>query len=243
MSAATVVLVHGAWHGAWCWETVAAQLAAAGVGVIAVDLPGRGDNCEPLADLHGDAQAVTTVLDAVGGPIVLVGHSYGGAVVTEAGVHGRVRELVYVAAFNLEQGETIAYAAAEEARAARLDHSGRPKLGDALVSDDDGETTSVRADMAVPLFYNTCEADAAAWAVARLGRHRMANFAQEAATCGWRDRPSTYVICREDNAVHPDLQRILARRATRSIELPTDHSPFLSQPASVSALLAELAHG
>lgn len=240
VSRPTLVLVHGAWHGAWCWDFVSPLLTAAGLEVVCVDLPGRGENMEALADLHGDAQAVTAVLDAISAPIVLVGHSYGGAVVTEAGVHDRVVHLVYIAAFALEQGETVAHAAADEARAARLDHTGRPKLADALISDDDGKTTTVRSDMAVRLFYNECPPAVASWAVPRLGRHRMGNFDQEVAACGWRAHPSTYIACGLDNAVHPDLQRIMAKRTTRSVELAADHSPFLGRPQEIAELLTAI---
>lgn len=241
MTAATVMLVHGAWHGAWCWDLVVAELRTLGVETVALDLPGRGTNLDALGDLHADATAVTVALDQVDAPVVLVGHSYGGAVVTEAGVHPAVAHLVYLAAFNLEAGETVGYAAADEARAARLDHTGRPRLNDCLVSDDDGATTTVRADAASGLFYNQCQADLVSWAIPHLGAHRMANFGQEASACGWRAHPSTYVACTNDNAVHPDLQRILARRATRCLEWDSDHSPFLSHPDLVVDLLSSLA--
>lgn len=82
--ARSVVLVHGAWHGSWCWERVAPLVRDAGVDVTAVDLPSRSD---ALGDLHGDAAHVRSVLDASGGDVVLVGHSYGGAVITGAGDH------------------------------------------------------------------------------------------------------------------------------------------------------------
>ena len=68
-----VVLVHGAWHGAWCWEPAIAALAAAGVTALAVDLPGHGDDPGPLGDLHGDAAHVTSVLNSLDGPVVLAG--------------------------------------------------------------------------------------------------------------------------------------------------------------------------
>jgi pimeloyl-ACP methyl ester carboxylesterase len=216
-------------------------LSTAGLEVIAVDLPGRGHSVEPLADLHGDADAVTNVLDAIDGPVLLVGHSYGGAVVTEAGTHPRVDRLVYIAAFNLEVGECVGRAAEAEAKAAQLDHTGRPRLQDALVSDDGGEITTIAADRATPLFYNTTPQELADWAVPRLGRHRMSNFGQEVDRCGWSDRPSTYAVCTQDNAVHPQLQRILARRATDAVEWDTDHSPFLSRPDLVADLLVQLA--
>jgi pimeloyl-ACP methyl ester carboxylesterase len=240
MSGPTIVLVHGAWHGAWCWDLVRDRLESAGVDVVAVDLPGHGANLEPLADLHGDAAAVTSALDALDRPVVLVGHSYGGAVVTEAGAHHRVAHVVYIAAFNLTHGECVGRAAADEAITAHIDHSGRPELGAALTRDEGGESTSVLAELAAPIFYNDCTAERALWAIARLGRQRMANFSDVPSAIAWQDRPSTYVICGDDNAVHPDLQRILARRATTSIEWTTGHSPFLSQPQMVSELLQKV---
>ena len=184
---------------------------------------------------------MTSVLDSLDGPVVLVGHSYGGAVVTEAGAHERVEHLVYIAAFNLDEGESVGRAAADDPLTAHIDHSGRPNLRAALTSDDGGETTSVVASLAAQLFYNDCTAEAATRATARLGRQRMANFSDRIAAIAWRGRPSTYVVCRDDNCVHPDLQRILARRATTSIEWPTGHSPFLSQPELVAPVLLALA--
>lgn len=237
MSSPTIVLVHGAWHGAWCWDLVTHLLEAEGADVIAIDLPGHGASSQPLADLQGDAAAVRTVLDRLDVPVVLVGHSYGGAVVTEAGAHELVSQLVYIAAFNLDEGETVGRAAIDDPLTAAIDHSGRPNLRAALSSDDGGETTSIVTDLATPLFYNDCTDEMVTWATGRLGRQRMANFSDRAASIAWRDRPSTYVVCRDDNCVHPDLQRILARRATTSIEWPTGHSPFLSQPALVATLL------
>jgi len=126
---ATVVLVHGAWHGAWCWERVVARLTAAGVPTIAIDLPGHGADDGPLGDLHVDAARVRQALGTAAGPVVLVGHSYGGAVITEAGDYPAVSELVYLAALTLDTGETCGSAAAGEAAIAAVDHSGRPDLG------------------------------------------------------------------------------------------------------------------
>ncbi|MGB8224842.1 MAG: alpha/beta fold hydrolase, partial [Polyangiales bacterium] len=81
-----IVLVHGAWHGAWAWDRVLPLLTAAGVPVTALDLPGRGASTAPLGDLHADAKAVTSELERHDS-VILVGHSYGGAVITEAGHH------------------------------------------------------------------------------------------------------------------------------------------------------------
>src|SRR5207302_1944698 len=108
LMARSVVLVHGAWHGSWCWGRVMPLLRDAGVDTTAVDLPSRSD---PLGDLHGDAAHVRSVLDASAGEVVLVGHSYGGAVITGAGTHDAVAHLVYLCAFALDKGESCMAAA------------------------------------------------------------------------------------------------------------------------------------
>src|SRR5215468_763472 len=136
-----VVLVHGAWHGAWCWGPAIAALAAAGVTALAVDLPGHGDDPGPLGDLHGDAAHVRAVLDALDGPVVLAGHAYGGAVITEAGSHRAVSHLVYLAAFALDDGESCNNAARQEAAAEGISHTGRPDLAAGYVAGPDGIAT------------------------------------------------------------------------------------------------------
>ncbi len=82
-----VVLVHGAWHGAWCWAAVQAELDGRGLASLAVDLPGHGASTLPFTDLAGDAAHVADVVARAARPVVLVGHSYGGAVIGEAGAH------------------------------------------------------------------------------------------------------------------------------------------------------------
>ena len=107
-----VVLVHGAWHGAWCWASLQAELERRGVPSLAVDLPGHGASTAPLSDLYGDAAEVSNVLTmlrdrGVTDP-VLVGHSYGGAVITEASHRTPLAShLVYIAAFALNSGESV----------------------------------------------------------------------------------------------------------------------------------------
>src|SRR3954468_22770120 len=119
---ATLVLVHGAWHGAWCWERLTPLLDDAGVPWIAVDLPGHGEDPGPMTDMYGDADHVRRVLDSVDGEVVLVGHSYGGIVITDVGVHPAVRHLVYIAAFAVDADESAMSAVADEALAAGVEH-------------------------------------------------------------------------------------------------------------------------
>ncbi|MBA2281986.1 MAG: alpha/beta hydrolase [Acidimicrobiia bacterium] len=235
----TVVLVHGAWHGAWCWASVLAGLDERAVPAIAVDLPGHGASTEPFSDLHGDAAHVTEVLDAIqagGAPgVVLVGHSYGGAVITEAGTHPVVDRLVYIAAFPPDQDETVLGLA--------LAHPEQSELGPAMRFGDDG-TSTVDPALAGAVFYEDCAPDDVERAVGLLGAHPMRTFDQPPAAVAWRARPTTYVVCGADRAVVPGLQRELAARipAAAIVEWPdASHSPFLSQPGDVVDLVGVLA--
>jgi pimeloyl-ACP methyl ester carboxylesterase len=237
---ATVVLVHGAWHGAWCWERVVALLDEHHVPTVAVDLPGHGADRRPLADLHGDAAHVRDVVAAINGPVVLVGHSYGGAVITEAGTAENVSELVYICAFAIHEDESCASAGTAEPEVATITHKGRPSLGKAMQTDDGIATLD--PDLAPACLYNQCDPEAVAWALSRLGPESMTGLAQSPSEVAWRTKPSTYAVCIDDQGVHPDLQRVLARRCTTSVEWPTDHSPFLCRPDLVADLLADLAH-
>ena len=236
-----VVLVHGAWHGAWAWERVLPLLTAAEIPSTAVDLPGHGRDGGPLGDLHTDAARVRETLDQVDDGVILVGHSYGGAVITEAGAHSRVEHLVYIAAFALDHGESCVSAASAEG-ADRISHEGRPSLGDGFNAGPDGLIT-LDPTTAAACFYNDCDPDAVDWALARLGPQPLATLEGTPEEIAWRSKPSTYAVCGDDLAVHPDLQRILARRCGSVVEWPTDHSPFLCRPDLVAGLLAGLARG
>jgi pimeloyl-ACP methyl ester carboxylesterase len=237
---ATVVLVHGAWHGAWCFDRVMPLLAEANVPAAAVDLPGHGRDAGPFTDLHGDASRVRAILDGIEDEVVLLGHSYGGAVITEAGVHPAVKHLVYLCAFPLDSGESCMAAAAEET--ATLSHEGRPSLVDGWVNHPDG-TTTLNSAAAAACLYNDCDARTVAWAVGHLGAQPMSNLGQTPEAVAWRERLSTYVVCSDDLTVHPGLQQVMARRCAQSRVWPTSHSPFASQPALLGRLLAELAMG
>ncbi len=217
-----------------------AGLEGTGTPAVAVDLPGHGADTGPMTDLHGDAERVRSVLDGFDEPVVLVGHSYGGVVITEAGAHPAVDRLVYIASFNLDRDESAVGAATAETQAAAIDHSGRPDVLGAMQLADDG-TSRIDPDAARVLFYDDCPPEVADWAVARLGPHRLDTLSQAPLAVAWRERPSTYAVCALDNIVHPDLQRVLARRADHVVEWPTGHSPFLSRPELVIDLVADVA--
>ncbi len=238
---ATVVLVHGAWHGAWCFDPVMPLLQGAGIDAIAIDLPGHGDDPGPLGDLHGDAARVTETLDRIDGDVVLVGHSYGGAVITEAGVHPNVRHLVYLCAFAIDAGESCMSAAIELSAEHDISFDGDgPSLADAIVAQPDG-TSTINPEVAAACFYDDCDPAVANAAVARLGPQPVVTLGDTPTAVAWRERPSTYAVCTDDLAVPPALQRAMAARCTTSVEWPTSHSPFLSAPALVADLATGLA--
>ena len=215
-------------------------LASRSVECVAIDLPGHGRDQAPLGDVRGDAARVRAELDVVDGGVVLVGHSYGGAVITEAGDHPAVDHLVYIAAFPLDLEESCATAARAESEAERISHEGRPSLATGFVNGPN-DSVSLDPDAAAACLYNGCDPGTTAWAVAQLGPQSLASLQQTPTSVGWRTKPSTYAVCADDLTVHPSLQRILARRCTATVEWPTDHSPFLSRPELVAELIAGLA--
>lgn len=226
-----VVLVHGAWHGAWCFAALQDALDRRGVASYAVDLPGHGASTLPLGDMHGDARHVAEVLARIGRPAVLVGHSYGGAVITQAASLQPVGHLVYLAAFALEAGESIASFNASGPRyEVRINHT--------VTRHDDGTSTLVLPD-AIGALYGDCPPEVVTAAVARLDRQPLATFAQ--AVDATPTAPRTYVTCTRDEAIHPDQQRVMARRCDTEVVLDTDHSPFASATSEVADLLASLA--
>ena len=220
-----VVLVHGAWHGGWCFSWLQQELDRRGIPSYAIDLPGHGASLQPLGDLGTDIEAVQQFLQVLAdrgiSDPVLVGHSYGGAVISQAATGGpSVSALVYLAAFALEAGESVMSALGT------FPHHD-VALGSAIQMGDDG-TSVLDASVAQTALYGSCGQEAINAAISRLTPQPMATMIQPLLHSALGDIPSTYVICSQDQAVHPVHQEIMARRCTDSITLDTDHSPFLS---------------
>ena len=213
----TVVLVHGAWHGAWCWDDVVGRLSGDGLAVVAVDLPSVVSG----GDLYDDARAVREVLDDTPGDKVVVGHSYGGIVITEgaAGAEG-VRHLVYLTAFMLDEGESLA------------DVAGTNPPDWQIVAPD-GKTMTVDGPQRV--FYNTCSPEVADAAAARLRPRRWPRSSNRCArsrgaTCPPRTSSATATRrfrCPRRRRCRRAPARRTASRATtrRSSRTPTPSPP------------------
>jgi pimeloyl-ACP methyl ester carboxylesterase len=230
----TVVLVHGAWHGAWCFAALQHALDDLGVPSYAIDLPGHGASLLPLADLHTDADHVAAVLDRIDGPVVLVGHSYGGAVVSRAAAgRSSVQHLVYLAAFALHADESVM-------SLLRALPPAQVGLAAAMRSHADN-CTVLDPVLAAPALYGDCPAPAVKAALARLSPQPQATMVQPLEISALGTVPSTYVVCQRDDAVHPSHQSAMAERCTHSVAFNCDHSPFLSRTADTAALLHRLA--
>jgi pimeloyl-ACP methyl ester carboxylesterase len=217
-----VVLVHGAFHGAWCWDGVRAALDERGISSHAVELPLQG--------LAADATVARTAIEAAGPGVVVVAHSYGGVVVSEAatGVPG-VRALVYLAAFMLEP---------DEDELSLLSAHGSELLS-SLVPTDSG--VAVDPAKAHRVFYGDSTPKAVAAIIPRL-RPVGGDGSRSTREPAWKSFPSIYVVCTNDAALPVAAQRRMSARAGTVVEWPTDHSPFLTRPDAVADLLADALH-
>lgn len=234
-----VVLVHGAWHGGWCWAPLQAELDRRGIASLAVDLPGHGASAAHLTGLHGDARALGATLDMLcdrdAGPLVLIGHSYGGAVITQAaGGRDDIGHLVYVAAFALDAGESVLGALGSFERR-------DVDLAAAMIPTEDGSATLLDPTTAPAALYGECSPQAVAAAVPRLSPQPMATMTEEVDGSPRTDIESTYVACARDRAVHPDHQAVMAQRCAHRLELDTDHSPFLSATDDMADIVETVA--
>lgn len=228
-----LVLVHGAFHGPWCFDALLAPLRERGIAVTAPELP--------LSSLAEDVAAVRNALDRLAaeptgrnpGPVVLLGHSYGGAVVTAAGDHPAVASLVLLAALAPDDGEPPNGGPVEIAESFLSALRGRP----------DG-SLEVDAARAAELFYPDAPPTAAAAAVRRLRPGNTGRPGERIERAAWRLRPVDYVVCTGDPIILPDAQRALAARTGATVhQMPGDHSPFIARPDALAELLARIAGG
>lgn len=226
-----MLLVHGAWGGAWAWGFVQAELDKLGVASTAIDLPSRDRAPSALAD---DATVVRDALAGFSEPAVLVGHSYSGVVITEASAgNDRVKELVYVCAILPEEGQSTGSLMGEDPVPS--------ELGTAIRADDEGMST-LDPDGAKRFLFNDVTDEQAAPIIAALTEHRLAVFGEAPTALGWKEHPSTFILTTEDKVFSPELQRRMSANATRVLEVDAGHVPLLSRPAELAAAIAAAAH-
>jgi len=232
------VLVHGAWHGSWCWAGVAAALRQAGHALALVDLPGRAGDPRPHAaiTLVDYVRRVGDVIARQGEPVVLVGHSMGGITITQVAeaMPERLVRLVYVTAFLPRDGESLLDFTATETET---------PLHDGVLADPAQSSLTLKsAAVARAAFYHCCSAADTERALAQLVPEPLTPAAAPVRTSAERFGrvPRTYIECLQDRAISHALQRRMqaALPCERVHQLDTDHSPFLSATAALAAQLA-----
>lgn len=220
--APTIVLVHGAWANGSSWARVVPLLQARGLDVIAVH--------NPLSSFEADVAATRRVVEAQTGDVILVGHSYGGAVITEAGTSSRVRALVYVAAFAPSDGESIS---------SIVGAFGTPEWFGEIRADSAGMLTWSAAGMA-KYFAPDLPAEEAALLAATQAPFFAGAFDSKVRSAAFSHKPSWYVIADDDRIIPAPLQRAFAgkMKATAS-HVASSHVAMLSRPQAVAdAILA-----
>jgi pimeloyl-ACP methyl ester carboxylesterase len=232
------LLVHGAWHGAWCWYKIVAGLEDAGHRVTAIDLPSAGIDGTPAGSvgLRAQADRVVATLDALGEPVILVGHSAGGPAVSMA-ADARpddIQKLVYLTAFLLPNGTSITAEAIRDEGSTLTRH---------LTLNPDG-TLGVEASARRDIFYNECDDSDVALAQSLFKPVGLRTNVDPVAIGGNFDRVRRfYITCLRDHAISPDLQRAMytALPCEKVIPLRSDHSPFLSHPTALLRALSSIA--
>jgi pimeloyl-ACP methyl ester carboxylesterase len=215
-----VVLVHGGFVDGSGWQGVYDLLKADGFNVSVVQ--------NPTLTLEGDAECTRQIIDAQDGPVVLVGHSYGGAVISEAGTHPDVAALVYIAAFAPDKGESVNTLIADPPPGAPVPPILPPQDG-FLFLDREKFAASFAGD--VPAAQAAFMADSQVpWGVGALD----GSITDPA----WRSKPSWYLVATDDRMIPPDAQRGMAARAgATTTETPGSHAVYVSKPDAVANVI------
>jgi len=217
-----VVLVHGAFADGSGWEAVANILKKDGYTVSVVQ--------HPETSYAEDIKFTKAVIDRQSGPVVLAGHSYGGAVITEAGNHPKVAALVYIAAFALDAGESCA--AIEQSL---------PPATTGIKATDDGyfyiDPAVFHADFAADL-----PADKAAFMAESQVLISGDSFTHKVTSPAWKTKPTWYMVATADRSINPDQERMMAKRANaKTVEVNASHVAYMSHPKETAKLIEEAA--
>src|ERR1700683_5310584 len=234
------LLIHGAWHGGWCWHKIIARLRAAGQRTTAPDLSSLGRDRTPLENvtLRLWTDSVCAHLDAHAEPVILVGHSRAGAIISAAAEArpDKIRLLVYVAGYLLQDGESVSQRALQDAHSLVVPN---------MVTSADRKSCTLRESAVREALYGQCADEDVILAQSLLSPEAVAPLTTPlhttAANFGRVAR--VYIECRRDRAVSLDEQRRMyaAIACEQIISLDTDHSPFFSAPDALAAHLLALA--
>jgi pimeloyl-ACP methyl ester carboxylesterase len=238
-SSDTYVLVHGAFQGAWAWDQVKPLLEKEGHKVVVVELPAHGTDATAFSEvsLQSYTDKVIQALDAQEDPVILVGHSMGGTVVSNASEArpDKVKKAVYVAAYLLKDGETLLETSQSDTES---------QLGANLVFENGGATASVKPEALVDIFCADCAETEAAAIRAHAASEPLAPLTQpvKVTDANFGRVPRVYIETTKDRAVGNALQKRMytATPVEQVLTLDTGHSPFLSQPNALAQHLLSL---
>jgi pimeloyl-ACP methyl ester carboxylesterase len=218
-----VVLVHGAFADGSGWEAVAKILEQDGY-TVSVAQP-------PETSYADDQKYTRAAIDAMGGPVVLVGHSYGGSIITEAGNDQNVSALVYIAAFELDAGESCASIEAAV-----------PQASKAFKRNSNGNWWIDQKHFAADFAADIPPAQAAFMAVSQVPISTD-SFTHKVTTPAWRSTPSWYMVASADRSINPEQERMMAKRASaKTVEVNASHVAYMSHPKETAKLIEEAAN-
>jgi pimeloyl-ACP methyl ester carboxylesterase len=221
-TAPVVVLVHGAFADGSSWNEVIARLQAKGLTVISVQ--------NPLSSLADDMSAVNRAVQAQSRPVVLVGHSWGGTVITQAGATEKVTALVYIAAFAPDVGESTS----------DVQKNFPPPPYVSLLQADSGGFLRLPAEAMTQYFAQDISATQSRVLAATQGPIRGSAFADKVTVAAWRSKPSWYLVTEQDRMIYPQLQREMAARINARVSaVRASHVPFISMPKETAAIILD----
>jgi pimeloyl-ACP methyl ester carboxylesterase len=224
MGDTTVVLVHGAFADGSSWDKVIPLLQARGLKVVAVQ--------NPLTSLADDVAAAQRAIDAASGKVVLVGHSWGGTVITQAGAGDKVKALVYVAALAPSEGQSSGDVGKDYPPTSGIQKVKADAAGFLSMPED-----AIASDFAQDLPRATLRVMAATQ-----GPIQGKAFAEPVTVVAWKNKPSYYLVAAKDRMIQPQLERDLAKKLdATTVEVPTGHVPMQSQPRKVADLIIQAA--
>jgi pimeloyl-ACP methyl ester carboxylesterase len=219
----TVVFVHGAWADGSCWNKVIPLLRAKGLKMMSVQ--------NPLTSLADDVAAVHRTLAAQEAPVLLVGHSWGGTVITQAGTHEKVAGLVYVATVSADAGETMAGLVTNP-----------PMPGTANLAPDEFGFFTLPTDVVQQHFAQDLPDDESYLIAVTQGLFAGRAFGDMVSAAAWKSKPSWAIVATSDHMISPDVQRKTAKRARAKVtEVDASHVAMMSKPAEVAAVILEAA--
>ena len=222
----TLIFVHGACvrDATWWWSKMTKPLADRGIATAVVPLPSCGEARETLGGLYDDVDSCLQAIVEADEPVVLCGHSYGGVIITEAGIHDRVTQLLYLTSVMPDAGQSQADLIGSEP-------------APWLAPSEDG-TVGVDPGMIREFFLQDCDEVTTEQALSRLTRQSLTPFTQPPRQVAWHHKPATYIVCTEDLATPAEVQRRRVRPGARVVEFDAGHHPFLSRPDAFAQTIA-----